>query len=128
MFRPNVISAIASRNIKTFFTNVTGYLFIVCFVVVSGIIAFGPKFFADNLATLDQLTIALDGSGIDLETVGTELNGSISADVSRGKSNTMPAAVLGPLRARFSVQTDQPDRLVISDTTATGNSKCHEGE
>ena len=58
MFRPNVISAIASRNIKTFFTNVTGYLFIVCFVVVSGIIAFGPKFFADNLATLDQLTNA----------------------------------------------------------------------
>lgn len=58
MFRPNVISAIASRNIKTFFTNVTGYLFIVCFVVVSGIIAFGPRFFADNLATLDQLTNA----------------------------------------------------------------------
>lgn len=58
MFRPHVISAIASRNIKTFFTNVTGYLFIVFFVVVSGIIAFGPKFFADNLATLDQLTSA----------------------------------------------------------------------
>lgn len=58
MFRPHVIAAIASRNIKTFFTNVTGYLFIVCFVVVSGFIAFGPKFFADNLATLDQLTNA----------------------------------------------------------------------
>ncbi|MEC9094097.1 MAG: Gldg family protein [Planctomycetota bacterium] len=58
MFRPHVISAIASRNIKTFFTSVIGYLFIVVFVVVSGIIAFGPKFFADNLATLDQLTNA----------------------------------------------------------------------
>lgn len=58
MFRPHVITAIASRNIKTFFTNVTGYLFIVCFVVISGIIAFSPKFFADNLATLDQLTNA----------------------------------------------------------------------
>lgn len=58
MFRPYVISAIASRNIKTFFTSVIGYLFIVVFVVVSGIIAFGPRFFADNLATLDQLTDA----------------------------------------------------------------------
>ena len=58
MFRPHVISAIASRNIKTFFTSVIGYLFIVVFVVISGIIAFGPRFFADNLATLDQLTAA----------------------------------------------------------------------
>lgn len=58
MFRPHVITAIASRNIKTFFTSVIGYLFIVVFVVVSGIIAFGPKFFGENLATLDQLTNA----------------------------------------------------------------------
>lgn len=56
MFRWHVVSAVFWRNLKQYFTGVIGYLFIVAFVTVSAILAFGPQFFADNLANLDQLS------------------------------------------------------------------------
>ena len=56
MFRWHVVSAVFSRNLKQYFTGVIGYLFIVAFVTVCAILAFGPQFFADNLANLDQLS------------------------------------------------------------------------
>ena len=56
MFRWHVVSAVCSRNLKQYFTGVLGYLFIVVFVTICAIVAFSEKFFADNLASLDQLS------------------------------------------------------------------------
>lgn len=54
--RWHVISGIFWRNVKQYFTGVIGYLFIVVFVTVCAVLAFGPRFFADNIASLDQLS------------------------------------------------------------------------
>ena len=58
MMRWHVISAVMSRNLKQYFSGVLGYLFIVVFVTICAIVAFSEQFFADNLATLDQLSRA----------------------------------------------------------------------
>ena len=56
MFRAHVVSAVFWRNVKQYFSSVLGYLFIVVFVTVCAVLAFNQKFFADNLANLDQLS------------------------------------------------------------------------
>ena len=56
MFRVHVVSAVFWRNVKQYFSSVLGYLFIVVFVTVCAVLAFNQKFFADNLANLDQLS------------------------------------------------------------------------
>jgi ABC-2 type transport system permease protein len=56
MFRWHVVSAVFWRNVKQYFSGVLGYLFIVVFVTVCAMMAFGQQFFADNLANLDQLS------------------------------------------------------------------------
>ncbi len=54
--RKHVIQAVFKRNFLSYFSGVIGYLFIVAFVGAGSIFAFSPKFFANNLANLDQLT------------------------------------------------------------------------
>ncbi len=56
MFRWHVVSAVFWRNVKQYFSGPLGYLFIVVFVTVCAVMAFSPQFFADNQATLDQLS------------------------------------------------------------------------
>ncbi|MFK7768224.1 MAG: Gldg family protein [Mariniblastus sp.] len=56
MFRWHVVSAVFWRNVKQYFSGPLGYLFIVGFVTVSAVMAFSPQFFAENQATLDQLS------------------------------------------------------------------------
>lgn len=56
MFRWHVVSAVFGRNVKQYFSGPLGYLFIVVFVTVSAVMAFSPQFFAENQATLDQLS------------------------------------------------------------------------
>jgi len=53
--RPHVIRAVFKRNFVSYFSGVIGYLFIVLFVGAGAIWAFSPEFFANNLATMDQL-------------------------------------------------------------------------
>ena len=48
--------AVFLRNFTSYFTGLLGYLFIVVFVVAASLAAFGDRFFANNLATLDQLS------------------------------------------------------------------------
>lgn len=54
--RSHVIFAVFKRNVTSYFSGVLGYLFIVAFVVAGGFLAFNDRFFAENLATLDQLS------------------------------------------------------------------------
>jgi ABC-2 type transport system permease protein len=56
VLRWHVISAVFRRNVASYFSGVLGYLFIIAFVVIGGILAFGELFFTNNLATLDQLS------------------------------------------------------------------------
>lgn len=56
MLQGSVISAVYWRNVKSYFSGIIGYLFIVVFVVTGAILAFSSLFFANNLANLDQLT------------------------------------------------------------------------
>lgn len=53
--RLHVIKAVFKRNFLSYFSGVIGYLFILAFVGLGSFMAFGPKFFANNLANLDQL-------------------------------------------------------------------------
>ncbi|MGY8749123.1 MAG: DUF7088 domain-containing protein [Pirellulales bacterium] len=57
MFRWHVVSAVFGRNVKQYFSGPLGYLFIVVFVTICAAMAFSPQFFADNQATLDQLSL-----------------------------------------------------------------------
>jgi len=58
MVRWHAVSAIFSRNVQSYFSGVLGYLFIVVFVEVASIATFSPQFFANNLASLEQLNLA----------------------------------------------------------------------
>ncbi|MBX3416605.1 MAG: Gldg family protein [Pirellulaceae bacterium] len=57
MIRPHVIWAIASRNLAQYFSGVLGYLFIGVFVTMCSLATFNQQFFAENLASLDQLSM-----------------------------------------------------------------------
>lgn len=52
------VRAIFARNVKSYFSGVLGYLFIVVFVVAASLLAFNQQFFTNNLANLDQLSEA----------------------------------------------------------------------
>jgi len=54
--RFHTISAVFQRNLHSYFAGVLGYLFIVAFVFVAALTAFNARFFANNLANLDQLS------------------------------------------------------------------------
>lgn len=51
----NIILAVFKRNVAAYFSGVLGYLFIVVFVVGMAALAYTPEFFANNVASLDQL-------------------------------------------------------------------------
>ncbi len=87
-------------------------------------------------AVLKQLSVELRGAGIDFSEAGTDLSGSVSAEVSRGKSRVMPAALIGPFRANLAAQTNEQGQIVISDTAVSagvvnfaleGNLKAEDG-
>lgn len=56
MIRPQVIGAIFWRNVKSYFSGVLGYLIIVAFVTICALLAFSQAFFANNYASLDELS------------------------------------------------------------------------
>jgi ABC-2 type transport system permease protein len=56
MLRFNVIGWIFWRNVKSYFSGVLGYLIIVAFVTICALLAFSQTFFANNFASLDELS------------------------------------------------------------------------
>ena len=56
LVKSHVTRAVFLRNTMSYFLSVVGYLFIVAFCFVAAQLAFDATFFANNLATLDQLS------------------------------------------------------------------------
>ena len=56
MVRRHVIQAVFFRNLASYFSGLLGYVVIIAFVVIAATLAFSAEFFANNHATLDQLT------------------------------------------------------------------------
>lgn len=56
MFRGHVFLSVFLRNVSSYFSGILGYLIVIAFVVAGSFFAFSPEFFANNQATLDQLT------------------------------------------------------------------------
>ncbi|WP_166829426.1 Gldg family protein [Thalassoroseus pseudoceratinae] len=56
LVKSHVTRAVFLRNTMSYFLSVIGYLFIVAFCFVAAQLAFDPTFFANNLASLDQLS------------------------------------------------------------------------
>jgi ABC-2 type transport system permease protein len=56
MSRNYVVLAVFKRNVKSYFSGILGYLFIVAFVVAAATFTFSAQFFTKNVANLDQLT------------------------------------------------------------------------
>lgn len=56
MMRPTVIGWIFWRNVKSYFSGVLGYLIIVAFVTICALLTFSQSFFANNYASLDELS------------------------------------------------------------------------
>ncbi|HEB54365.1 MAG TPA: hypothetical protein ENI87_14020 [bacterium] len=53
---PNVVRAVWMRDLRSWFGNPAGYVFIVLFVALAGVaLMFSPQFFTNNLANLDTL-------------------------------------------------------------------------
>ena len=50
------MAAIFKRDLRAFFGNPTGYVFIFLFVVVTGLVQWTPAFFTQNKANLDLLS------------------------------------------------------------------------
>ena len=55
-FTSKAVQAIFLRNVRSYFSGVIGYLFIIVFVVIAAICSFRPQFFTNNLANLDPLS------------------------------------------------------------------------
>lgn len=55
-FTSSAVQAIFLRNVRSYFSSIIGYLFIIVFVVVAAICSFRPQFFTNNLANLDSLS------------------------------------------------------------------------
>ena len=55
-FASKAVQAIFLRNVRSYFSGVIGYLFIIVFVVIAAICSFRPQFFTNNLANLDPLS------------------------------------------------------------------------
>lgn len=53
--RSHVVLAVFKRNFWSYFSGVIGYLFIVAFVFLGAFAAFQEKFFANNVASFEQL-------------------------------------------------------------------------
>lgn len=56
MMRPSVIGWIFWRNVKSYFSGMLGYLIIVAFVTLCALLTFSQSFFANNYASLDELS------------------------------------------------------------------------